>query len=398
MAYSFLSLTWRRVAGCAAIGLSALAAHAAQPAQPSVPVVDDVGVPKFSRGESAQPHPGARTIPYFSFTATDGSNNASYNLTMVGAAPSLAAGSTTIATEIVPIRLHFANGAVLDGSTRAAAVAASPVFSANTYPANMSGGDTGQYGDVFMRSQFNLNSSGYHLLLASPVVFPTVAIDVPANQGTAVRSSRSGALIGLVDSVWFSSQLQNLLGQLHIDAATLPIFLTDNAMLYDGNNTSNCCTIGYHGAHGVAGNGGGSANSNGAAVIQTFIFAAYSTPGTFRSEGIQDIHALSHEVAEWLDDPFVNNVVQPWLTPTAPQYGCTSYLETGDPVVGIWFPLTGNSFSAGPFNPNGYWHPEDEVYWNWFLRRNPSSSYGGNYTFMGSLNPYPGFKVPATGC
>jgi len=42
--------------------------------------------------------------------------------------------------------------------------------------------------------------------------------------------------------------------------------------------------------------------------------------------GLQDIHALSHEIAEWGDDPFVNNTVEPWLTPTAPQYGCTDIL------------------------------------------------------------------------
>ena len=50
---------------------------------------------------------------------------------------------------------------------------------------------------------------------------------------------------------------------------------------------------------------------------------------------LQDIHALSHEISEWADDPFVNNGVEPWLTPTAPQYGCTNALETGDPVVGL---------------------------------------------------------------
>ena len=51
------------------------------------------------------------------------------------------------------------------------------------------------------------------------------------------------------------------------------------------------------------------------------------TPGTFGDpslpgNGLSDIHAISHEVSEWYEpDPFVNNVVQPWETPTAPQYG-----------------------------------------------------------------------------
>jgi hypothetical protein len=80
--------------------------------------------------------------------------------------------------------------------------------------------------------------------------------------------------------------------------------------------------------------------------IDRYIFGAYTQPGTLfpGSDGayfLQDTHALSHEVAEWVDDGFVNNFVDPWLTPTAPQYGCTSYLETGDPIVAIGFTLPG---------------------------------------------------------
>ena len=82
--------------------------------------------------------------------------------------------------------------------------------------------------------------------------------------------------------------------------------------------------------------------------MQTYAFGAYTQPGTFfpGPDGayfLQDIHALSHELAEWADDPFVNNYVNPWLTPTAPQYGCTDVLETGDPVVAIGFTLPGNT-------------------------------------------------------
>src|SRR5260221_164751 len=119
-------------------------------------------------------------------------------------------------------------------------------------------------------------------------------------------------------------------------------------------------------------------------------------------------HALSHEISEWAADPFVNNTVQPWLTPTAPQYGCTGVMETGDPVVGIGFAKGSNTFEQGQ-TPNGtqvadgYYHPEDEVFMPWFMRLSPSTSQavqvgtGGRYTFMGRLNPYPRFKMPATG-
>jgi hypothetical protein len=86
-------------------------------------------------------------------------------------------------------------------------------------------------------------------------------------------------------------------------------------------------------------------------------------------------------------------------------------LETGDPVVGIGFAMGTNSAFQGP-NPNGtqsadgYYHPEDEALLPWFLRQPPTatgsepsqSGSGGRYTFMGDLNPFPGFRAPATGC
>jgi 4-amino-4-deoxy-L-arabinose transferase-like glycosyltransferase len=86
-----------------------------------------------------------------------------------------------------------------------------------------------------------------------------------------------------------------------------------------------------------------------------FAWASWVRPGTYpRLQGspsqtdwaLQDIHALSHEIAEWADDPFVNNLVQPWLTPTAPQYGCTNILETGDPVVAIGFAKGTDTFET----------------------------------------------------
>jgi len=125
--------------------------------------------------------------------------------------------------------------------------------------------------------------------------------------------------------------------------------------------------------------------------VQTFAWASYVRPGFYsRPNGgtdwaLQDIHALSHEIAEWADDPFVNNTVQPWLTPTAPQYGCTGVLETGDPVVGIGFAIGTNTFQQGAnpfpdaqgnptFSADGFYHPEDEAYVQWFMRTSPNTT------------------------
>ncbi len=99
---------------------------------------------------------------------------------------------------------------------------------------------------------------------------------------------------------------------------------------------------------------------------------------------IADIHGLSHEVQEWMDDPFVNNAVNPWLSPTAPQYGCTSSLETGDPVVGFGFKIMMSNLIT--------YHPEDEVHYSWFARQSPSSAVGGYYSYLNN------FPHRAQGC
>ena len=218
-----------------------------------------------------------------------------------------------------------------------------------------------------------------------------------------------------VNISWWAAKITNL--EQSADPTHLPIYLTNNVLLHIGKGIFNCCVIGFHGAKPV-GNGGGSTDSNGNAKVQTFAWASYISPGIYaRPNGgtdwaLQDIHAISHEIAEWADDPFVNNLVEPWLTPTAPQYGCTDILETGDPVVAIGFAMGKNTFFQDQ-NPNGtqsadgYWHPEDEVFLPWFMRTAPNnvseptqspSTNIGRYTFMGDLNPFPGFRAPATGC
>jgi hypothetical protein len=105
----------------------------------------------------------------------------------------------------------------------------------------------------------------------------------------------------------------------------------------------------------------------------------------------------------------VNNTVESWLTPTAPQYGCTNILETGDPVVAIGFAMGTNTFDQGP-NPDttqsadGFYHPEDEVFLPWFMRTAPNtvseptqspSTNIGRYTLMGDPQPVP--RLPRAG-
>lgn len=385
--------------------------------------------------------PTTRTVTHWWGSTLDPHNGITYGYNMVGSDPNNCSGSgcsTTIQSDITPLIVNV-GGMTFSGSDVLQATLDSPQFALNNYgstPAataagafpnapreiegpggTLSQGDKRnelQLEDATMRAQFNqTGSSPYHLIL-EPHVFDPVTIDVPSNEGVLLRSGR-GVIFADININWWSAQIQNL--ETTADPTHLPIYLTNNVLLFIGSNIFNCCVIGYHGTR-AAGLGGGSNNSNGNAVVQTFAWASYVAPGIYaRPNGgtdwaLQDIHALSHEIAEWADDPFVNNAVEPWVTPTAPQYGCTGILETGDPVVAIGFAMGTNQYFQGP-NPNGtesadgYYHPEDEALLPWFMRTAPNtvseptqtkSTDIGRYTFMGDLNPFPGFRQPATGC
>lgn len=385
----------------AAVALLLLTLQNLALAQANAPAfVDGIGTAKYGLDKSASNFSAdAITIPYFRSTFTDPTNGATYPYTMVGTNPANGNATTTVPTVIIPFNFVFVASPIannsLDGTTKVNLTTQSPMFqtadigtaatTTASAPPDQPGvapnprivnepADVTQVGDAIYRAQWGNTGSGYHVLLGQPTVLPTVTITVPKQQGYMLVGAVSGRRIGLIDSHWFSNQLNNTMRNYHISPSVVPIFLLYNTFLYSG---SNCCTLGFHGAT-------TSLNGNGKQQVNTYMFASYSDQGLFGPNPgdngvsyIADIHGLSHEVQEWLDDPFVNNAVNPWLTPTAPQYGCTRALETGDPVVGFGFQV---------HMPNGVtYHPEDEVHYSWFARENPSRAEQGYFTYLNNF-------------
>lgn len=310
-------------------------------------------------GGGVKPGPGARTIPYWGSTFSYGGKT--YGYTMVGTAPST--GATTVEPTILqPIKVVFADGTEFDASTIAAATVASPIFQ----PASFSSGFT-QYGDAIQRAMFwNDGGSGsYHVLLSQPTVRPTITITVPQGAGFTATASRTGATIGLVNYHWWAGQLGEILNTQGFSPTTFPIFLTKDIFLYIGQ-PSNCCVIGFHGTNG-AGHG------NGNEPIQTYAWSSWVSTPIFSEGSILNVNPLSHEISEWLADPFVVNKVPTWSSPLAPQYGCSSYLETGDPLVGVSFDVNGYSL-------------QDEAFLSWFAHDTPSIGINSQYTYLGTFN------------
>jgi hypothetical protein len=416
--------------------------HAAA-ASPAVQVVDPSSLHATTTtiGGGADVLPTTRTIPHWHGTAVNPNDGITYGFNMVGADPNNCSGadcSTTIEADITPIIVHF-QGFTFDGTQVLGPTLASPVFATNDYgstpsastldPNNpnfeplgpggvLSQGDAGvplQLEDATMRAQFNKTGAGsnYHVIL-HPNIMPALTINVPDNQGELLETLQ-GLIFPSISINWWAAQISNL--ETQADPTHLPIYLTDDVMLFLGHDPLNCCVIGFHGNK-ATGHGNGRDKSNGDAKVQTFAWASWVRPSIFQAvlpNGTQvgvaallDIQALSHEIAEWADDPFVNNTVEGWTTGGLP---CSTLLETGDPVVGTGFAMGTNTFDQGPLGgvqfADGFYHPEDEAFLPWFMRTEPNtiseptqapSANGGRYTLMGSLNPFSDFTHGAPAC
>ena len=352
-------------------------AHAA-----SGPIPDDGQVvAKFTAATGAGGFRTTNTIPYWSSSFTF--QGTTYPFSMVGTSPVGADASTTVPTVLIPLKFTFSpksnlgGGAFSDvrdpftvdpttGLNSVQATLASPIFQSASYP---DGVGTVQFGDAIQRATFDkTDGSGYHVLLGTPTILPEVSFDVPANLADVHRISAR------IDIGWFSNRLHELLGSLHLDPHTLPIFATYNTLLYLNNNPADCCVVGFHGADTPQCRVFCNVNGNGAQPVKTFIYEAWLSPGVALNPGVRDVFAMSHETSEWLNDPFTDNLVPPWLA-LGPAPFCQGNLETGDvleELANAPFAVTTSGIT---------FHVQSEALLPWFERASPSSAVAGAYSY-----------------
>jgi hypothetical protein len=105
-----------------------------------------------------------------------------------------------------------------------------------------------------MRAQFNKIGSTYHVNLVNDKTLPTQTLNVLSAKGIAYQRP-----VGAWRAANGYGATVTITG-VQISGTTVPIFLTDNVLLYQGqNNYTNCCILGYHGAGMPIGHGAGSA-------------------------------------------------------------------------------------------------------------------------------------------
>lgn len=275
-------------------------------------------------------------------------NEVVYTIQLVGSNPSRGGTTTLVANTIVPMKVSFADGNTLDASQDVQPLLASPIY-ANT--AFQSG--TTQYADAVLRAELwpAVMGSNYHVLLDTPFVEPVYLVSVPPTDGFTTTGPH-GEVTGTVDYDWFVKVVQPaVIAELGVSPTSLTIFLTHNIRLKQPGNT--CCFHGNHSAFTVRGPAGRD---------------RYTTVWAGVDSG--NVSTMSHEINEWANDPFNENVVPGWSKPGT--HDCNHYLEVGDPLTGV-------TFSAGGFVL------QDIAYVEWFSRQSPSMALGGQYDVRGKL-------------
>jgi hypothetical protein len=393
------------------IGSSADATHAITPQLinhvPSELVADD-----SSNGpNSIAGNPGsvANVISVPNFTRSFTVNGVTFPYTMVGNDPSLG-HITTVPTKIVAVSLQLLNadGTVFDTVNATPFVVPtlnSPDFQKFKYEHDATSGipaEPTQFSDAIQRAEFASSMDpNWHTELA-PQVVDHISITVPKFVNVRVGSTvvqainyvsgiaADGNRFVLMLNLFFNQQLNVIMnneidaGNVTTDAINLPLF--PNTYLFSFNRANpqapgGCCVLGFH-----------TYFTDGATPEHRWItdYASYISPGIFGG-GFNDVTAISHEIAETYNDPFVNNATPVWQFPGEPGV-CQGNLETGDPVevlANATFPVTLKVAGV----PTTY-HPQTEALLQWFAQTVPSDALHGAYSYPNLT----ALTAPATLC
>jgi hypothetical protein len=369
----------------------------------SVPTVLDAD--SGSGPESIAGNPGgvANVISVPNFTRSFSVGGTTFPYTMMGNDPSLG-HITTVPAKIAVIDLQLLNA---DGTVFANVPAGefvqpvldSPNFQRTKYEQTT---ESAQFADAIQRAEFfSTRDPNWHTELA-PTVVDHISITVPkfvnVRVGTQVVQALNyqsgqladGHIFVLMLNLFFNQQLgvivNNEIDANHFTTNDVNITLFPNTFLYSFNRANpgtrgSCCTLGFH-----------TYFTDGASPEHrwTLAYASWISPGLFGG-GFEDVTALSHELSELFNDPFVNNVTPRWQFPGEPGV-CQGNLETGDPVevlANAVFPVTlkhaGSAFT---------YHPQTEALLQWFAQTVPSDAIHGAYSYPDLT----ALQAPATLC
>jgi hypothetical protein len=321
----------------------------------------------------------------------NGNPNRHWYTNTVGNPPQMG-GTTLINAPLQPVNVELddANGhlrfvgghpLISDATQFAAPVLGSPVFSDFTYT---SGADPTQFSDAIQRAQyFDKMKPDWHTLLV-PSQPPTLTMHIrqPATCPTGPNFAACNYVFSLNPDgtccrfilVNASAFVNGLAGVVVTDIVNnvvttkdISTFLFPDVYLFFGNTTQ-CCVLGFHTYFFEPGS-----DPEKRWVVN---YSSWISPGVFGPRFL-DVTALSHEIAETYNDPFVvsdgvHNLTPWWL---APNGNCQDNLETGDVIEDL-------PNATFPINLNGFlYHPQNEALQQWFKFESPSSALGQAYSY-----------------
>ncbi|MFZ0677475.1 hypothetical protein [Candidatus Binatus sp.] len=400
MKRTVLSLLVFLAAGLVTLASPALAQEAVQMPQPPLEGYYTYGKLRgVSTDEAMRGAAAATTVPMWGYTVTSSRDSNTYSGVMVGRSPFFhGARTTTIPVVIIPVKFtmtdHDVGAQVFDPtaadptcSPHGSAVTVfqnSPILNAVNFTMPFSGGinvGSGQYVDEFQRANFwsNVSTTGnrFHTTLSPVTTLPVQAVTVPTGHGKGYLASDfvgsfCGSLGGLDGSWWdpviftggSGGEAQTLISSLttagKISPTQFPIFLFYNVVM-NQTGESACgsgCALGYHNSQGFP--------------VQTYGVADWDTTLLFDQPGSTtgNSSVMSHEVAEWMDDPLGSNPVPPWGH-IGQQPGCQGNLEVGDALSGTIVPqvlLNGMEYDL-----------QELVFFSWFYGA-PSIAVDGTFS------------------
>lgn len=343
---------------------------------------------------------GLQTVPTFSgaFAPENGpSLGTVFPFVMIGNDP-LAGGTTTVPAKITEVSLTLLNA---DGSVNTTVpftstfediMADSPNFANSIY--NSSSVAT-QFGDAVQRAEFfHTGKASWHTRLGGPIIVNHVSISVPFFTSVTfpdgvtenVRTwftgtAADGSTFVLLLNIAFNGDYDNLVvndivaGNFTTDAINLDLF--PNTFLFSPNEANpnapgGCCTLGFH-----------TYFLEGGITPQPrwiTMYASYISPGLFGA-GFQDVTAMSHEISEALNDPFINNATPVWQFPGQPanSTACQGNLETGDPVEVLANATVAITLTEGKTTLT--FHPQTEALLQWFEMGATSNAVDGAFSY-----------------
>lgn len=354
---------------------------------------------------------GTNLLPVFNYQVVSSRDGNLYDGVIVGANPSTRGEDATVSVtaQLVPVILKFhrigtsvnlTTGVITTSSGDATSDPTVPdtgcFTGSNNVPSklmrqspiltaadvNFGGTDVGttQYTDAVQRGSFwNLiDRRKYHVLL-NPVALTPLVVDVPAASGLAINTDVFEPFFslcgreGLVDIDFLDAAVLNEIARRHaINPGTFPMFMVYNAGMSFGDpaKLGNCCAGGYH-----------SINPAGPLGFQTYSPFDFDVSGLFITAD-NDTATASHEVAEWVNDPYLINRTPAWGH-TGQVAGCQDNLEVGDPLSGTEAPRI--------VGKNGFtYHLQELAFFSWFFG-NPSFGIHGwdsdNGTFLTDAGP-----------